>query len=374
MKKGKLRVELVLAVVFTTVFFFTSQSLAVKPVEFGVSGARTKIGEGSQTWSAGFHSLATVGDNVYAVWVNQGVWYCLSEDGGRTWGPMVKVSQTSSGGASIAVSPAGTIHVVWDGRDAGGNFIGYSRSANNGNGWSSAVKVNGSIAASWAASVAADSLGNVHVAWHSSGADVYHSVSADGQTWNSTKVNITPDLGGQEPSIDLDGNNNIYLAWYGDGVYFSKSLNGGTIWSTPVPVSDNLYGAYCSLAVSDSSKIYIGWESPGEGVICAYTTDGGGTWNLSTVDTLSDISNLGVSLAVSPNGDVNIAWRNQRNSAIGPAGVYFSRSRDGGVSWPEVVAASNDGSTPNLAVDYNNKALIMWGGSSPSVISFTREQ
>lgn len=359
---------------------FSSPAFSEKTNVFIMKVEKTKLGDSTAgTWSTGYHGLAAKGNSVYAAFVGnptEAIFFCRSDDGGLTWMNSVKIadySSSSPNGVSIAVGPNAEtsdpgdviIHVVWDGEDSDRGNGRYARSTDGGHSWSEPVAVNDGtgISADWGVSVAADQItGKAYVAWHSAHPDrnVYVSSSDDGASWSTTQINTTGSRG-VAPSIgvSLTDGSDPFVAWSGqDGnVYFSKNASGG--WSSPVMVNGAYRGGYPSLTAYSSSKVYVCWQ----GVVCASSSNGGNSWTQSVVANAQGEP----SVAVSPNGDVNVAW--------GSIGVYFSRSKNGGQSWSPPARVSSSGGLPNLAVDYKNDALIMWGNDGfNSPIFFSREK
>lgn len=376
-------VTIIMGLVFT-VPAFAAKGGGGKGLSFGITASKVKLGEGdasSSFWSNGFHGLTAVNGRVYAAWATGGsysngiperILFVMSTDGGYTWdGDRIISAENALGtsyfAASIAVDQSGTIHVVWDRNDTDAM---YSRST-DGHAWSTPVSVNGTTLGSWGVSVAAgDSSGEVHVAWASRDGDIYVSTTIDGISWSTVKVNAIS-TNNNAPSIGCNNAGEVMITWHGSGgSYFSKSTDSGVTWEVEVlvdPLRDLV-----SLAADpvDGSKVY----AAGNGV-CAESADGGTSWS---VYPLPEEDVYDVSLAVGPNGDVNAAWRSRQ-----AADVVLSRSLNGCRQFSTPTVLDAWGKYPAVSVDSDGKAHVMWGvsraGLNPNsrtvnAVYFTREK
>jgi hypothetical protein len=227
--------------------------------------------------------------------------------------------------------------------------------------WSTPYHLNATITGdSWGASVEADSLGGVHVAWQariSGTTHIYYSGSPDsGASWYAP-VDVDP-VYGSAASIGASPDGTPYVAYYcNSGVCFTKGSFNGSSWSfgPAYNVSGPYQGNETSIAVKDASTIYIAWRG-----YTSESTDGGLTWSPNP----APITDWEPSLAVDSNGVISSAWSSTE-------GISFSRSSNGGVRWDKVETVTTDREFPNLTVDSNGKALIMW--SDGNVTYFTRE-
>jgi hypothetical protein len=364
---------------------------AIKPITFGITAAKTKVGyslDDQQPWSTGLHSLAVLGTDVYATWVNMGKELCVAVNRNNSGffesRDIVMTGPTSGYGATIAAinnsSNNHEIHLAWFDNSSGTGKIYYSRSVNPPSWWEGPYEVQGTVPAGWGNSIAADSAGNVYIAFQSPGGGVYVVSSDDGgTTWGTPlQINTSP-AGNAAPSIATDANGTVHVGWFdnvSNKVYYAKKLNGVQSWSDEVAINGTTPGFFVSLATSqDGSSIYATWSRTGYGTICAYSNDGGTTWNAddpssepSVVDGTS--TNSDTSIAVSPaTGEVNIAYK------IGGQ-VYLARSLSNGVYWEQNVTIDDEfsgkwGPYPNVAVGADNKAHIMWKDNV--MIAYTKE-
>jgi hypothetical protein len=380
--------------------------MAVKPITFGITATKTKVGSSwdkGMTWSAGQHSLAILGSDIYGTWVNQSKELFVSVSRGNS-GYFESKNTVFSGvdsnvGATIAAAfnsktNQPEIHLSWAGQSPGDNIY-YSRSSMHAPyNWVEQVVQGTTPGNHWGASIAVDAANvdpvtgfyDVHIAYHTANGAIYVVTSPDGGTsWQSpVQINLnTPPLTNLVPSIAVDGIGDLHVAWLNRStpphtIYYCKgSFNNITRnweWSenvTPInqdPVDGTLKsGNFVSLATSQNGQgVYVSWNSSGIGTMCAFSNDSGTNWDQSVVN--SGGTDSDTSIAVSPStSEVSVAYK------VGQQ-MYLSRSFDQGQSWAQTVAiddASYD-DFPNLAVGMDKVAHIMWTDSD--MIAYTREQ
>jgi len=148
------------------------------------------------------------------------IYFSRSTDNGATWSQVKNISNNSSYSSDpeIAVDSDGNINVVWSDNSPGIFDIFFSRSTNNGAGWSTAVNISSNAANCYYPDIALDSAGNINVVWShydSGNYDIYFSRSLDnGPTWTSF-LNISNNTGTSfNPAIAADSAGNINVAWH----------------------------------------------------------------------------------------------------------------------------------------------------------------
>lgn len=373
MKNTFLSFLAVLAVIF---LISPGSSLGASQKSFEMTVSKTKIGDGEDLYTQGSHAMKMRGDTVYSTWVDEDatgkkIMFEMSYDGGYTWERSEIVSYLAgyNGYPSLAVGPhpdflsdpnQQVVHIVWSDY----NDFYYSRSVNGG-AWSTPYHLNGAISGdSWGASVEADPLGGVHVAWQTYmnyANHIYYSGSHDGgANWDSP-VDVDPS-GAYAASIGATPDGSPYIAYECNSrsnVCFSKGAFNGSSWtfSTPVVVSGPYRVDETSIAVKDASTIHIAWRDYTSG-----STDGGLTWSPNP----APIDDWEPSLAIDSSGVISAAWGMGR-------GIYFSKSSDGGVTWDKVITVDPDGQYPSMTLDAAGKPLIMWYDRYSGVIYFTRD-
>ena len=202
---------------------------------------------------------------------------------------------------------------------------------------------------------------------------IYASVSHDaGQTWKTVKLSsptTNSKLGWALPSGGaIDSKGNAYFAWAGyEGngkpsgdvnLFLTKSSDGGETWSTkridvsgaPPPCDCGgwaYWGAQMAVAVDTRNRVYVLYNaSDGKFRVSRMyfrrSTDGGATWSPRKDVSLapSGANNLFPAIVARGNGDVRIAWQDDRNG-FDEGGedpnarwnTYYRSSLDRGLTW-----------------------------------------
>ena len=201
---------------------------------------------------------------------------------------------------------------------------------------------------------------------------IWASVSHDrGRTWSLHPVvhNTNSKLGWSLPAggaVDSEGN--VYFSWAGYtqngkpsgdvNLYVTKSTDGGVTWTTslvdvsgaPPPCGCGgwaYWGAQMALAVDDEDRVYVLYNASREKfglnrMLFARSDDGGQTWIRRKDVSLasSGANNLFPAIVARGNGDVRIAWQDDRNGFDSGAddpnarwNTYYRSSSNGGQTW-----------------------------------------
>jgi hypothetical protein len=213
--------------------------------------------------------------------------------------------------------------------------------------------------------------GNIYLVYHTQ-QKIFASVSHDGgKNWSTHNLvgTTNSELGVSLPSGGaIDSKGNAYFAWNGinnpgqakgtKNLYVTRSTDGGVTWTTSlVDVSQpsfrcscpgwDYWGSQMALGIDAKDRIYVLWDAAhsSSGIQRTYfarSVDGAATWSPATDVSLapSGSNHLFPALAARGDGDVRIAWMDDRNGfdtgAEDPNGrwnVYYRSSADGGTSW-----------------------------------------
>ena len=213
--------------------------------------------------------------------------------------------------------------------------------------------------------------GNVYLVYHTQ-QKIFASVSHDGgQTWSTGNLvgTTNSDLGVSLPSGGaIDSKGNAYFAWNGvnkpgqakgtKNLYVTRSTDGGRTWTTSlVDVSQpviqcgcpgwDYWGPQMALAVDGNDHVYVLWDAahPSSGIQRMYlsrSVDGAATWSAPRDVSLAPagVNHLFPAIAARGDGDVRIAWMDDRNGRDTGAddpnarwNVYYRSSPNGGASW-----------------------------------------
>lgn len=260
------------------------------------------------------------------------------------WTPPVNVSQ--SGGASqpkIAVSPEGTLHLVW--WDSTGEIYARTTGATAAD-WSRlgavtdiGVTTSGPVAPAQL-DLAVNSAGRLHLWWLDELSNLWSTRLAE----NSWLAPILLSSGAAAVDTAPDLAENVHLAYLQtddsaaspSGVYYRSARDAG--WSEPSPVYTSAYFrtirpgvANVSVAGTGAGPVLVTWDDPRSAQsYYARSTDGGLTWSEPQLIETGSGPATRAQVAIAPNGDFLQIWRDVTASGCGLIG---RRSQDDGVTW-----------------------------------------
>jgi len=245
--------------------------------------------DGGNTWGADTRltnaagnsytpSIAVSGDTVHVVWHdnrdgNEEIYYRRSIDGGTTWGPDTRLTNTGVDAALASIAVFGNnVHVVWqDLRWGSGNWeIYYIRSTDGGLTWDPETRLTNAPSVSERASMAV-SGNNIHVVWQdgrNGNKRIYYIRSTDGgTTWGAdTRIVDSPELS-ERPSIAVSGNN-VHVAWQDNRgqyypiweIYYKLSADGGTTWGTDTRLSHTPDSSEIPVIAVSGNNVHVAWQ------------------------------------------------------------------------------------------------------------------
>ncbi len=301
----------------------------------------------------------------------------VSADGGRTWSAPRPLAPANSrqDDPQILVDPA-------DGRTVYAAFMQGNRS-------SEYVARSDDFGATWHVvltehlergtdkDILAVRGKHVYLAYHA-GFHIYVSASHDrGRTWTLRRpLTNTRQLGESLASggaVDEDGV--VHFAWNGVekptlpkgpiNLYVTTSRDGGRTWSSSlVDVSQvatdcacggwDYWGAQMALAVDGRDRVYVLWNAnrqrfAPQRLYFARSTDRGATWSrpLDVSGAARGANNVFPAIAARGDGDVRIAWTDDRNGHDAGGddpgarwNTYYRSSADRGATWRGEVVLS----------------------------------
>lgn len=253
--------------------------------------------------------------------------------------------------------------------DSQGQLLYYARWANGE--WTSPVDI---VAAPRAAmpSAVIDRSGEDHLVWLGPHGLTYGrapaSKAGSAKMWSRQ---MAIDLMQASAQITTDGTGQLHVAYPGHdttGVYYTSSRDGGVTWSSPRNVAEpsrkskqaggeNTAADYVHLAVGPDGTIHVVWTEffyprswPPAGVFYSRSVDGGRSW--STPFEIAGVNHLQPNIVVVGTNTVHVVW----NGAVIIGGRYHRWSNDGGQTWSEtqaIVPPKKGGmeGAPQLAVD-----------------------
>lgn len=246
--------------------------------------------------------LAAAGKRLVAAWTVAGSGWggsgpiatATSADGGKTWkpGPDPADDHSTTGHSFIDIAAAqGVFHMVWlDTRDAGGQGLRYTRSADGGRHWQANMTIAASTCECCWNSLLAGAGSALYVLFRDGDPrDMSLAASGDaGANWRKLgavapfgwDMKACPHVGGALVSggaHTLDA-----MSWTGRegrlGLYHVRSVDGGAHWSVPQRIGDD-DARHSDLAAAGGGRLAVVWDaaSGGSSQILAQTSEDGGT-------------------------------------------------------------------------------------------------
>jgi hypothetical protein len=247
-----------------------------------------------------------VDDNgiIYIVWDdtrhNDGenrVYFSKSTDGGKTFGTNIRVTDESSQTSwpvypKIAVSAQGKIYVVMQDTRDHYHALYFARSTNGGQSFDSNIKINDEERMVSSHTMDIDENENIYVAWMYIGYDktIYFSRSTDkGQSFSTNERLFDENLNQSNPNLKVSGNGNIYIAYSKDnfkedwGIYLTKSNDMGNSFTESGMISKNVSGPTGpKIDIYNNDTIHVIWNYYGSSERFLYyslSVDGGSSFS-----------------------------------------------------------------------------------------------
>jgi len=155
-------------------------------------------------------------------------------------------------GKKVARTSTGLLAVLWTDIGGAGGQINYSVYDNDFQVWSPGAPISNAGDRADKPAIAADGLGVLHASWQERGTSAENYMimysNYDGVNWSTpVKVSLHDADECEETSIEVDSDNNIWIAYNNDGAgepnefaYLVLSADGGTTWSTEAtPISSS---------------------------------------------------------------------------------------------------------------------------------------
>ena len=290
----------------------------------------------------------------------------------REWVPATTIASGCQN-SEIAVSPDGTLHVVYM---ATASDLEYIKSTDCGKTWSAPIWITDfSVGDGGLPKLAVDSSGNVHLAflWHEVGVtkfDVYYEKLSPAGATLVDNLDVSNDSANYSIPCDIavDPNGYVHVTWSngGDpgGIYYARSTNGGSSFSAPMVVLDRTNGTPGTIddwsvdepkIAADASNVYIAFEAWGgpadfDGFSVCKGTSSGASWGGPVeVDAYGDVQEIAVG-----GGYIHVAYQ-----GIG-AKLFTARSTDG-ATWNMAQRSYNSLAATAPSVDVaGSEVCVVW--------------
>jgi len=345
------------------------------------------INNGGNVVFAGTPDLVTSGNNVYAVWHDDGS--IKFNEGTNFANAAIQLSGNTNTAITPQVATPGSddVFVVW--YDTTNNKISFKASNNKGLDFDTVNEIpvgnTAPLPAPTFPNPQITAAGNiVNVAW-SSDVNILLSTSTNkGTSFGIKELQINDDVTNtaSDPQIASLGNN-VYVVWQQNNeIKFSRSTDNGETFSVPVSLGNGGSSASPQIAVA-GNNVYVAW---GGSTQFAFSNNNGQTF------TTKQIGDTGPGLpdapAIAAEGtNVVVVWRDKTLDAGGD--IFAKVSSDSGVSFEAMATPAGDVGVPQTSIDpsvafsgtkiftawqENGLPLFKIGTIGGSVIAFDQSQ
>lgn len=321
------------------------------------------------TSSPGQRSIAENRKNVYivsgayTVSSGNGVLFTKSSDGGKTFQSSLRIGDGWS--PSIALGKDGAIYVVFT--KASVPYI--TKSTDGGVTFSAPIYIGkGEVA-----NVSVDDNGDVYVVTEGlQGIAIFKSIDG-GSTFTDLNFPSLSYRYDRMPVITAKGGV-LYIAWFKNdwNIYFTNSKDGGITFAETVKVSENVglgtTSGAPSIAVDSDANIYIAWDlgTLESSLYIAKSNDEGRTFSVKRIDTKGRHAQA-PSIATDVIGNIYLTWMDYPLIMNPRKGfdIYFTYSDTGGENFLSPINVTQgrpvDGTHPTISVNDAEDALIAFG-------------
>lgn len=330
-------------------------------------------------------------NRVHVVWADSRrghfeIYYKRSLNGGVTWEyekRLIDHNLDHAIGASIASSPDGYLHVVWEDKRTGRWKLYYRRSLNGGYFFEDERQPDANNIGFGGPAVCyggQDIVNIIYTRWVTDSYQLFNVYSKDNGVQFSLPQKLTTASSLKEnPSCTIDNNGEVYIVWQdarddvvGDRreIYFKHSPDGGETWDSDVRLTNDPGNGSsdASIAVDSNGNVHVVWHDDRSGsweIYYKQSQDRGVTWgpdiqlttrpdpdyNPGTIE--SDLP----SIAVDSYGRVHIVWQDTRINNV--PRVFYKRKE--GNDWiPDVPVCRSMSVYPSIAVDVMNNLHFVW--------------
>ncbi|MBN2042781.1 MAG: TIGR03790 family protein [Candidatus Aenigmarchaeota archaeon] len=309
---------------------------------------------------------------LHAVWYGESPFNILYSSN-ADWGDVTDTTPYTSYDQywpDIFVDSNDVVHTAWQGRTSvtvGNPNIFYANSTN----WTNGVDVTGSVSYDQRApSIAVDSSGIVHIAWHgktSSNPDYYNIRYANSSNWSSI-IEITDKnvYDNSYPSLDISPDDVIHIAWYGKNpgntnshIIYANSNN----WSA---LEENIGSGGTqtvpSLMAGKNGLVHIAYSGlKGMYMNIRYANSNNWTEEVKITDQ-TDYDQMFPSIGLDDGESVHISWTGRNSESPTIDNIFYAN--DGG--WNDIVMITNSPGNQersSTAVDGSSVHLV-WRGEN----------
>ncbi|MCP8306706.1 MAG: hypothetical protein H3Z49_06365 [archaeon] len=262
------------------------------------------------------------------------VYYAYSEDGGVTWNEelVADPNTVNQFWPCIAIDSNDDVHVVWAGFGWGVNFdftnIQYRMRTSDG--WQVQEGVTDVGIGQWLTSIAIDSNDNVHIVWEGWGwginlgrVNIQYRMRTPSGGWQAQEGVTDVDADQAMPSIAIDSNDNVHIAWSGYGWGFNTDykniqyrMRTSDGWQVQEGVTDNDTSDqfYPCIAIDSNDNVHVVWDGWGWGTYpdgvsnIHYRMRASSGWQAQEEVTDKDVDQDSASIAIDSKDNVHVVW------------------------------------------------------------------
>ncbi len=289
-------------------------------------------------------------------------------------------------------SDGAVLYVVYEDLNGAASDIYFAQSADNGGSWSIPINLSNNSGISKAPAIAVGADGALHFVWEDytyrspPKRDIfYKSCSADCssiENWGADLNLSRIDGINMQPSIAVDGDGNINVAWvaYADDVFYKRCPSGcGNYanWSTAA----NLGGGVISvngtvIAVSSDKNLHVAWSDHNGSQYdiwyrtCGYDCANSSKWSASVNLSNNSSASIYPSVVADSGNNKHIAW--QDAPAAGNNEILYRNCSSGNdcssiSNWSADFNVSDmlgSSQYPSIAADSGSNIYVVWQDSN----------
>ncbi len=324
--------------------------------------------------------IAASGNKLHVVWPDNrnghhDIFYKRSSNNGESWSSEVKINDTDIETYSPSIAVSGfKVHIVWNDQRNGNGEIYYCRSTNEGVSWGNNIRLTNDSFPSGSPSITCSGE-NINICWtdlRDGNAEIYFKKSTDnGTTWSTDTRLTTAASVSEMPALGQDGLN-LHVVWddWRNGqnkeIYYKRSTDGGASWSSDFLLSNTpitVWGQTISVSGSNIHVSYMVQTIPnGFEIFYKHSTDGGNTWSAEI--SITNSNTVGASTpAIFANGTVVHLVCTE--NIIGFRQLVYYRSTNNGNNWTIKDTLTNSAIIPDnpCIVSSNSEAHVVWNDS-----------
>ncbi len=260
--------------------------------------------------------------------------------------------------------------------------------------WNEPVNISNSTTESRFPSIAVDPAGVVHVVWceeeGESGCTAIYYTRYDGATWTMPiDIIIPPEKGQTIDSFVLtaDQAGALHLVWgggSGDQIFYSQAYapeaGSARSWRTPIPIGDPMPKTTApDLAVDRAGILHLVYtvqRGPQSGVYYTQSADNGQSWREPTQVFANLDSERMVDrarLTVDRSGGIHVSWTEYSfPENFPPLGIRYAHSEDNGQTWTWPLLIDGPYDLSGLIAVGEEQIHLVWSGTNPDRYKFHR--